>query len=194
VQDLGAQRISLLAAPAAGQRILDACAGVGGKSTHLAELSDDAATIDAVDLAPQKVKLAAATAERLGHRSIRPIAADLLDPAAPLAERYDVVVLDAPCTGLGVLRRHPEAKWRLGPGDVDRMAALQARLLDAIAPRVAAGGVLVYSVCTFTPREGPLQAARFLERHPDFQCEAELRTAPYDDGSDGFFAVRLRRA
>jgi len=194
VQDLGAQRIALLAAPSAGQRILDACAGVGGKSAHLAELTGDAATIDAVDLAPQKIKLAAASAARLGHASVRAIAADLLDPAAPLAPQYDLVVLDAPCTGLGVLRRHPEAKWRLAPADIDRMADLQARLLDAIAPRVAPGGVLVYSVCTFTRREGPLQVARFLERHPELRRESELRTSPHEDGSDGFFAVRLRRA
>jgi 16S rRNA (cytosine967-C5)-methyltransferase len=194
VQDLGAQRIAILAAPRAGQTILDACAGVGGKSTHLAELTAGESPIDAVDLAAQKIKLAAATAERLGHARIRAIAADLLDPAAALQPRYDVVVLDAPCTGLGVLRRHPEAKWRLAPDDVERIAELQAKLLDAVAARVAPGGTLVYSVCTFTRREGPLQAARFLERHPDFSREAELRTSPHEDGSDGFYAVRLRRA
>jgi 16S rRNA (cytosine967-C5)-methyltransferase len=152
VQDLGAQRIAELAAPPRGATILDACAGVGGKSTHLAELAGDAGTIDAVDVVPQKLELAAQTAARLGHRSVRTVAGDLLDPALPLAPAYDLAVLDAPCSGLGVLRRHPEAKWRLADADVDELAALQARLLDAVAARIAPGGVLVYAVCTFTER------------------------------------------
>ena len=194
VQDLGAQRIAELAAPAPGATVLDACAGVGGKSTHLAELAGDAGAIDAVDVVPKKLELAADTAARLGHRSVRTVTGDLLDPALPIAPGYDVVVLDAPCSGLGVLRRHPEAKWRLTPGDIDELAALQARLLDAVAARVAPGGVLVYAVCTFTEREGPRQIARFLERHPDFAEDgAALRTWPHHDGSDAFFAQRLVR-
>jgi len=195
VQDLGAQRIGLLARPAAGQRILDACAGVGGKSTHLAELAPGA-QIDAVDVSAQKLQLAARGAARLGHTSIRTITADLLDAKAPLAEHYDVVVLDAPCSGLGVLRRHPEAKWRMVREDVDRLAALQASLLDALAPRVAPGGLLVYSVCTFTRLEGPIQIAQFVARHPEFVADAPdhlLHTWPHLDGADAFFAVRLRR-
>jgi 16S rRNA (cytosine967-C5)-methyltransferase len=200
VQDLGAQLVGELAAPAPGARILDACAGVGGKSTHLAELTGDQAHIDAADNGRQKLKLGAATARRLGLASVHPVEADLLDPAAAgLHDRYDLVVLDAPCTGLGVLRRHPEAKWRLVAADVGRMAELQARLLAALAPRVAPGSVLVYSVCTFTEREGPGQIARFLAAHPDFAPEAvadrpaEVRTWPHDHGADAFYMARLRR-
>ena len=194
VQDLGAQRIVELAAPAPGATVLDACAGVGGKSSHLAERMGDTGAIDAVDIVPQKLRLAAETAARLGHRAVRTIPGDLLDPELPLAAAYDLVVLDAPCSGLGVLRRHPEAKWRLGPGDVAEMAALQARLLDASAARVAPGGLLVYAVCTFTEREGPAQVAGFLSRHPDFAADGEpLRTWPHRDGADAFFAQRLRR-
>lgn len=194
VQDLGAQRIAELAAPTPGMTILDACAGVGGKSTHLAELTGDTATIDAVDIVPQKLTLAAETAARLGHRSVRTVIGDLLDPALPLAPTYDLVVLDAPCSGLGVLRRHPEAKWRLEPADLDQLAALQGRLLEAVAARVAPGGVLVYAVCTFTEREGATQIARFLERHPELTADgAPLRTWPHQDGADAFFAQRLTR-
>jgi 16S rRNA (cytosine967-C5)-methyltransferase len=195
VQDLGAQRIGLLANPRPGTRILDACAGVGGKSTHLAELTGDAATIDAADLSTQKLSLATQTAARLGHKSIRTITGDLLDPSMALAPEYDLVVLDAPCTGLGVLRRHPEAKWRLTADDPPRLAALQARLLDAMAARVAPGGALVYSVCTFTRLEGPVQAARFVERHRDFTpAGPPLQTWPHQDGADAFFAVRFTRS
>jgi 16S rRNA (cytosine967-C5)-methyltransferase len=190
VQDTGAQRVGMIAAPRAGQRILDACAGVGGKSTHLAELADDAAPIDAADQLPGKLDLARETAARLGLTSIRPVVCDLLDPAAPLAAAYDLIVLDAPCSGLGVLRRHPDAKWRLQPGDVPRLAELQRRLLDAVVPRLAPGGALVYSVCTFTRAEGPDQVAALVARS-GLRLVAEDRTWP--PACDAFYVARLER-
>jgi 16S rRNA (cytosine967-C5)-methyltransferase len=191
VQDTGAQLVGQLAAPRSGQRILDACAGVGGKSTHLAELSDDAGTIDAADQSRTKLGLLDQTATRLGLTSIRPHVCDLLDPAAPLAAAYDLIVLDAPCTGLGVLRRHPDAKWRLVPGDVPRLASLQAKLLDAVVARLAPGGTLVYSVCTFTRAEGPAQIAALVERS-GLRLVEERRTWPPD--ADAFYIARLERA
>jgi 16S rRNA (cytosine967-C5)-methyltransferase len=208
VQDLGAQLVAHLAAPRPGMRILDACAGVGGKSVHLADLADDRAHVDAVDLSARKLDLLGDSARRLGLTSIHPRCADLLDRSAPLADAYDLVVLDAPCSGLGVLRRHPEAKWRLAPADVTSLAELQAKLLDALAGRVAPGGALVYSVCTFTAREGGEQIARFLDRTPGFRPSAPpagvrwdglfasdgwLRSYPHRDDADGFFAARLER-
>ena len=105
-----------------------------------------------------------------------------------------ILYLDAPCTGLGVLRRHPEGKWRRRPAEIPKMAALQGRLLEALAPRVRPGGVLVYSVCTFTEEEGPAQLERFLAAHPDFRLDATLRTFPHREDADAFFAVRLLRA
>lgn len=190
VQDTGAQLVGHTAAPHAGQRILDACAGVGGKSTHLAELTDDAATIDAADLNQTKLGLLAETAARLGLTSIRRHACDLIDPRAPLADAYDLIVLDAPCSGLGVLRRHPDAKWRLSPADVPRLADLQRRLLDAIVPRLAPGGTLVYSVCTFTRAEGPEQVAALITR-TGLTLISEQRTWPPD--ADAFYVARLTR-
>ena len=175
VQDLGAQQVALAAAPKPGQRILDACAGVGGKSTHLAELTDDQVAIDAADLSSTKLSLCAETAARLGLTSIHRHVCDLLDPAAPLAAAYDLIVLDAPCSGLGVLRRHPDAKWRLSPADV---------------PRLAAGGTLIYSVCTFTRAEGPAQIAALVARTGLVLLE-EHRTWPPD--ADGFYLARLER-
>ncbi len=191
VQDTGAQLVGLVAAPRAGQRILDACAGVGGKSTHLAELSGDAAPIDAADQSATKLELAAQTARRLGITSLCRHVCDLLDPAAPLAPAYDLIVLDAPCSGLGVLRRHPDAKWRLQPGDVPRLAAIQRQLLDAMVARLAPGGALVYSVCTFTRAEGPDQVAALVER-TGLRVVAEHRTWPPD--CDAFYLARLERA
>jgi 16S rRNA (cytosine967-C5)-methyltransferase len=190
VQDAGAQRVGHIAAPRPGMRILDACAGVGGKATHLAELADDAAEIDAADQSRTKLALLEDTARRLGLGSIRARVCDLLDPAAPLGSGYDLIVLDAPCSGLGVLRRHPDAKWRLTPDAIPRTAALQARLLDAVVPRLGPGGALVYAVCTFSLAEGPAQVAALLERaRPRLQLVSETRTWPPD--ADAFYIARL---
>lgn len=190
VQDAGAQLVGHTAAPRAGMAILDACAGVGGKSTHLAELSDDRATIDAADQSKTKLELLANSAQRLGLTSIQRHVCDLLDPAAPLRTAYDLIVLDAPCSGLGVLRRHPDAKWRLQPDTVPRLAALQAQLLDAVVPRLAPGGALVYSVCTFTRAEGPDQVAALVARS-GLRVVEEHHTWPRE--ADAFYIARLAR-
>ena len=190
VQDTGAQLVGHIAAPRAGMRILDACAGVGGKATHLAELVDDAAAIDAADQSKTKLELCAQTAERLGLSHITTRVCDLTDPKAPLADAYDLIVLDAPCSGLGVLRRHPDAKWRLTPDTVPRLAGLQRQLLDAVVRRLAPGGVLVYSVCTFTRVEGPAQVAALVERS-GLELASEHRTWPPD--ADAFYIARLVR-
>ena len=100
-------------------------------------------------------------------------------------------MLDAPCTGLGVLRRHPDAKWRLPPDDVPRLARVQAQLLDAVAPRLAPGGALVYSVCTFTRAEGPEQIRALARAHRGCALVAEHRTWPPD--ADAFYLARLER-
>jgi 16S rRNA (cytosine967-C5)-methyltransferase len=171
-------------------RILDACAGVGGKSTHLAELLGDTASIDAVDLNATKLALGRETAARLGLDSIRVIACDLLDDTAPIGRDYDLVILDAPCTGLGVLRRHPDAKWRLRQSDVKRLAELQRMLLDAVVPRLRPGGVLLYSVCTFTRAEGPEQIAALVKR-AGLELVSQERTWPPD--ADAFYLATLRR-
>jgi 16S rRNA (cytosine967-C5)-methyltransferase len=171
VQDLGAQLVGNLVGARAGQRILDACAGVGGKATHLAQLAGDRAQIDAADQSERKLDLLVDSARRLGLGSIRPIQSDLRRPGPELGDDYDAILLDAPCTGLGVLRRHPELKWRHRAAAVAEMAALQAELLAALWPRLKPGGLLVYSLCTFTAAEGPEQVARFLAGRPDALLE-----------------------
>jgi 16S rRNA (cytosine967-C5)-methyltransferase len=198
-QDVAAQLIARLVAPRPGERILDACAGVGGKSTHLAALANDEARIDSADLSERKLELATDTARRLGVTSLVPIVCDLSRADAPLAPAYDRVLLDAPCSGLGVLRRHPEAKWRKSASelqaDVRALAELQSRILVALAPRVKPGGTLVYAVCTFSDAEGPEQLAHFLQQQPQFSVVDEpLRTWPHRDDADAFFAVKLARA
>ena len=134
--------------------------------------------------------LAAAGWSGLGLVAIAVMLGDFL-ARAPLGTAYDLIVLDAPCSGLGVLRRHPDAKWRLKPDDVPRLAALQRRLLDAVVRRLAPGGTLIYSVCTFTTLEGPAQIAALVERS-GLRLVEERRTWPPE--ADAFYIARLERS
>jgi 16S rRNA (cytosine967-C5)-methyltransferase len=212
ISDAGAQVVAELCGAAAGERILDACAGSGGKTAHLLALAADRARVDAVDIAADKLDAARATLERLGLAGATFAAADLTKPLADPTPRYHRILLDAPCSGLGVLRRHPEALARRKLSDLDVLAAQQLRMLSAVAPALLPGGLLVYAVCTFERRECEQVVAAFLDAHPDFAIESAtaaggrvpwarltdaagaVRTWPHRDGADGFFAVRLRRA
>ncbi len=205
-QDEAAQLVSLFAAPDRSARVLDTCAAPGGKACHLAELADRGSVL-AVDLHARKANAIAEAARRLGLENLEARAADALLPIpdAPL-EGFDLVLLDAPCSGLGTLRRHPEVKLRRTPDDVDRLAQLQARLLASVQRYVRPGGTLVYALCTLTPEECDEQVQRFLAAFPQFRLDKPppgfpadcldrdfLRTLPNRTGTDGFFAARLRR-
>ena len=212
ISDAGAQVVVELCGAAAGERILDACAGVGGKTAHLLALAGDRARVDALDVSADKLETARATLQRLGLTGATFAAADLARPLADPTPRYHRILLDAPCSGLGVLRRHPEALARRVPADLETLAAQQLRMLSAVAPALLPGGVLVYAVCTFARRECEDVVAAFLRAHPKFAIEnaaaaggrvpwtrltdsaGAVRTWPHRDGADGFFAVRLRLA
>jgi len=209
VQDEASMLIAHLLAPRPGERLLDACAAPGGKTTHLAALAGNRAEIIALDLHPQRVRLIEQGAARLGCAGITARSWDLTCPPPFLApESCDGVLVDAPCSGLGVLRRNPEARWRLQPADITVLAERQAMILNQAAPLVKPGGRLVYAVCTNTPEETERQVAAFLARHPAFRLEPLtnlipnhwrklldahgcLRTWPHCYGLDGFFAARL---
>jgi 16S rRNA (cytosine967-C5)-methyltransferase len=194
LQDPGAQLASELLAPRPGERVLDACAGVGGKSTHLAELAGDRGHVDAVDKSGQKLALLREHAARLGLRSIETHELDLQRPLPTELAPYDRVLLDAPCSGLGTLRRHPEIKWQRDVHDLAGLVELQAQLIETVAERVRPGGVLLWSVCTLTVSEGPARVAEFLAGHEGWERDGEPRiTLPHRDGADGFFLQRLRR-
>ena len=212
ISDAGAQVVVELCGAAAGERILDACAGVGGKTAHLLALAGDRARVDALDAAADKLETARATLQRLGLTGATFAAVDLARPLADPTPRYHRILLDAPCSGLGVLRRHPEALARRVPADLEALAAQQLRMLSVVAPALLPGGLLVYAVCTFERRECEDVVAAFLRAHPTFAIESAtdeggrvpwgrltdaagaVRTWPHRDGADGFFAVRLRRA
>ena len=212
IADAGAQIAVELCGAAADERILDACAGSGGKTAHLLALAGDRARVDAIDIAADKLGAARATLRRLGLTGATFTVGDLTAPFADPTPRYHRILLDAPCSGLGVLRRHPEALTRRAPGDLEALATQQLRMLSVVAPVLLPGGLLVYAVCTFERRECEEVVAAFLRAHPDFAIESAaaapgrvpwarlsdaagaIRTWPHRDGADGFFAVRLRRA
>jgi len=209
VQDEASQLASLLLSPRPGERVLDACAAPGGKTTHLAQLMNNQGELLALDVAGSKLPLIQETALRLGISIIRTRAADLLHSAAFPADAFDRVLLDAPCSGLGVIRRNPEAKWRLTSADITRLATTQQQLLTNAMRMLKPGGVLLYSTCSTTVEENETVLLDFLSRRPDCVLEnltdsfpeyAELftpqgmfRAWPHRHGMDGFFAARLRK-
>jgi 16S rRNA (cytosine967-C5)-methyltransferase len=189
-----------------GNRVLDLCAAPGGKASQMTERVAPGGRIVAVEIQPGRAR---ALRENLVHRLRLPgidvVIAD--GRTAPFDQPFDGVLLDAPCTGLGVLRRRADARWRKDPADIPTMTALQSALLDRAAALTRPGGVLVYSVCSLEPEETDRMVASFLERAPAFRLEdarpflpsgfaaAEpvLRATPHRHGTDGVFAARLRR-
>lgn len=214
VQDESSMLVAEVVAPKAGMQVLDCCAAPGGKSTHLAELMDGKGKVWANDLHAHKRELIVSQTERLKLRNVEAITEDALK----LAERFkpqslDAVLLDAPCSGFGVIRRKPEIKWTKTAGDVAEIAAIQQRLLGAVCGLVRPGGVLVYSTCTIEKDENEQQVSRFLQDHPEFELDRnwpeaildQLKEAGVIDGqfngqaqllpqhfdSDGFFIARM---
>ena len=203
VQDEGSQLIALACAPQAGQRIVDLCAGAGGKSLAIAAAAPGA-TILATDANRMRLSKLPPRAERAGAA----IEVRLLNPPHELEElddwrgTADVMLVDAPCSGSGTWRRNPESRWRLTPERLNRLVAAQARLLDIAAELVRPGGALVYAVCSILTREGADQVKRFLGRRSDWSVQDAVPDAgrpdgsgrlltPGHDGTDGFFIARL---
>ncbi|QQE80738.1 16S rRNA (cytosine(967)-C(5))-methyltransferase RsmB [Alicyclobacillus sp. SO9] len=215
VQDEAAMLIAPLLQPSPGQRVLDMCAAPGSKTAHIAELMDDDGAVTAADIHPHKVKLIAGTATRLHLESIQTMAMDarLLPQFPHYQAMFDSVLLDAPCSGLGVLRHRPDIRWRRKESDIAELAKLQVQLLEAAVEVVKPGGVIVYATCTLLPEENQQVVADVLARHsevtedsviPDLPKElrdafAEVQNGPgfiltpdvY--GTDGFFMCRIRK-
>jgi 16S rRNA (cytosine967-C5)-methyltransferase len=209
VQDEASQVASILLDPQPEERVLDACAAPGGKATHLAQMMDNRGELLAMDVSATKLPLILETAQRLGIAIIGTRVADLLKSDAFPANVFDRILLDAPCSGLGVIRRNPEAKWRLLPADITRLAANQKLMLANAARMLKPGGALLYSTCSTTLEENEQVVQDFLSHHPGFVLEnlnelfpamGELftpqgmfRAWPHRHAMDGFFAARLRK-
>lgn len=209
VQDEASQIAGLLLGAAPGERIWDACSAPGGKCCHIAQQMDDRGELIATDISRSKLTLVQDNLRRLGISSASTAVADLHQPDTFPDGYFDRILLDAPCSGLGVIRRNPEAKWRLFSGDVTRLAAVQKTLLKNAASRLKPGGTLLYSTCSTSEAENELVIEDFLQHHPGFVLEnlndlfpawSELiafygmfRVWPHRHGMDGFFAARIKR-
>ncbi|MEO1131607.1 MAG: 16S rRNA (cytosine(967)-C(5))-methyltransferase [Cyanobacteria bacterium J06639_1] len=203
VQDSSAQLVAQLLDPQPGDRVIDCCAAPGGKTTHIAELTADRADIWALDRYANRLKRVSENAKRLRLQSIRTRAVDLstpdLDPESidlPPFGTGDRVLLDAPCSGLGTLHRHADARWRQSPERIAALVELQSHLLDRAAAWTKPGGILVYSTCTTHPAENQQQIDRFLARHSHWTLDADKPPQtvwPHVSDRDGFFMARLQR-
>ena len=223
VEDEAAQLIPPLLDPQPDDVILDACAAPGGKATHMAELLRDRGAIYAIDRKGARLDLLRQNCARLGIQSVLPITGDVRHPsewiraveavgrgAQKRKALFDRILVDAPCSGLGVLRRHPEAKWRKDCAAFSRHHTLQLEILGSVAPRLRPGGVLVYSTCSTEPEENQAVVEQFLSTHAGFRRESvapwlatdarsfltergDLSTLGNRLSMDGFYAARLTK-
>jgi 16S rRNA (cytosine967-C5)-methyltransferase len=205
-QSRASMLVSRILDPRAGQRVLDLCAAPGAKTTHLAALMGNRGEIVAVERHPGRAAALERTAARLRAEIVRVHTGDAAQVRA--GGRFDRVLVDPPCSGLGTLQSRPDLRWRASPESIAELAALQSRILAAGAAAVAPGGALVYSVCTISRAEGPDVVEAFLRDHPDFNVEEAqgdrealrgmragpgMQLMPHRDATDGFFIARLRR-
>ena len=209
IQGESSQLAALAVEARPGMQILDACAAPGGKTCLMAEAMRGAGRVYAWDLHEHRVELIRAAARRLGLENVRPMTHDARRAPDSMLLSMDAVLVDAPCSGLGVIADKPDVKYRLTDEELDKLPGIQAAILDACAKCVRPGGLLVYSTCTILPEENQKQVRAFLDRHPEFAPETSekwlpeslrghmedgmLSILPHRDGMEGFFIARMRR-
>lgn len=206
VQDSSAQLVGHWMAPQPGEVIIDACAAPGGKTTHLAELLQDQGKIWACDRTPSRLRRLQQNIQRLGLQSVEICTGDSRTLTQFTGEANRVLV-DAPCSGLGTLHRHADARWRQTPETAQDLARLQTEILDHTATWVRPGGILVYATCTLNPGENEAIIEQFLDRHSNWslvppapgspaatfaQPQGWLKVWPHQDQMDGFFIAKLK--
>ncbi|MBN2653525.1 MAG: 16S rRNA (cytosine(967)-C(5))-methyltransferase RsmB [Nitrospirae bacterium] len=208
VQDEASQLISLLLSPKKGARVLDACAAPGGKTMHIADLMEDSGEIIAAEFDEKRIPALESNIRRLGLRSVSIMQADARDLSE--AGLFDSILLDAPCSATGVVRRNPDIKYRIMKSDIQRLAARQLELLNAVSAFVKPRGKIVYSVCSVQPEEGEEVVKAFLQNNEGFSIISEApeymrqlqisegagmyRTYPHRHSMDGFFAAHIQRS
>ncbi|MFZ3066482.1 MAG: 16S rRNA (cytosine(967)-C(5))-methyltransferase RsmB [Nitrospirota bacterium] len=211
VQDEAAQLVSQILDPKPGEKILDACAAPGGKTTDIAELMENRGEIIALDVNKKGIDLLKENCERLGIGIVKPYLKDAAKDISDIAkEKFDKILIDAPCSGLGVIRRHPEGKWQKKEELIFESQKVQKSLIENLSGYLKDGGVLVYSTCSSENEENEDVVEDFLNNYPEFKVDdikqylpetgrmlvdekGFLHTSPLDYKMDGFFAVRLRK-
>ena len=190
VQDIGSQRISHGLQVEPGMTVVDACAGAGGKTLHLAALMENKGNLLALDTDGRKLTELKRRAKRAGVQNLETRLITSSKVVKRLTDRADRLLLDVPCTGLGVLRRNPDAKWKLQPGFLGEVKSWQADILERYPRMVKAGGKLVYATCSILPSESEAQVANYVAAHEFSEVEATERLSPVDH-YDGFYWARI---
>lgn len=206
VQDESSMVVAHVLGPQPGEVVIDACAAPGGKTTHLAALMQNRGRIFACDVHEHKVALIRENAARLGLHIVEARRLDARQIGQAWRNQADRLLVDAPCSGLGVLRRRADARWRKEAAQIEELSRLQLEILEGCEAALKPGGVLVYSTCTLEAAENQLVVERFLQRHPEFALEdagallpvprrdaVMVQLWPHRDGTDGFFVCRLRK-
>ena len=199
IQDPSTALACELLQPAPGETVLDACAAPGGKTAYLAEMMSNAGEIVAVDADPGRLHRLQENLSRLGVNNARAVRCNWLDEksireAQFEAQSFDRILVDAPCTNTGVIRRRVDVRWRLRPSDFERMPRQQLAILDAVRPLLKPGGSLVYSTCSLEPEENEQVLGAFLRAHPDFRLTTQGESLPFREQFDGAYAAKLQES
>ncbi len=214
VQDESSMLASLVLQPQPGSVVVDACAGPGGKTTHLAQLMENSGRLLAFDVHPHRLRLIADACRRLGVTIVETHLQDAAAPPGEILGQADYLLLDAPCSGLGVIRRRPDLRWRAQERDLPEHARQQKHLLDGASKCLKPGGVLLYSTCSTEPEENGEVVAAFLNSHDHWQAvdisrivppsfliddderrmaeQGCLQLLPHRHGTDGFFIAAMK--
>lgn len=211
-QDEGSMLVARLAGARRGETILDVASAPGGKASHIAQLMADEGEIIAWDIHPQRVELIKETCNRLGITIVKAKLQDALSPRSDLTESFDKVIVDAPCSGLGVIRRKPDIKWTKVPEDISSLAGMQLNMLSTVSSYVKPGGTLIYSTCSIDPEENREVVEKFLQCYPEFRFDdiedllpdslrgnkdgekGFINLYPHIHDVDGFFIARLQKS
>ncbi|MGO3184315.1 MAG: RsmB/NOP family class I SAM-dependent RNA methyltransferase [Aequorivita sp.] len=195
VQDASSQKVAEILDAKPGMRVIDACAGAGGKSLHIATMMENQGLVISMDIYANKLKELKRRAKRNGIFNIETRLIDSTKVIKKLIGNADKVLIDAPCSGLGVLKRNPDSKWKLQPEFLDRIRATQKELLDSYSRMVKPGGQLVYATCSILPSENELQVKAFFGREEgkDFTLVKEEKILPSKSGFDGFYISLLQK-
>ncbi|MFC2109484.1 RsmB/NOP family class I SAM-dependent RNA methyltransferase [Bacteroidota bacterium] len=193
VQDASSQLVAEFLDVKPGMRVIDTCAGAGGKTLHLAALMENKGQIIAMDIYAGKLKELKRRAKRAGAHNITPRVIESTKDIKKLKESADRVLIDAPCSGLGVLKRNPDAKWKLQPDFIDNIKKTQAEILESYSRMVKKGGKLVYATCSILPSENQEQVAKFLANNQNYVLVKEQKVSPAKSGFDGFYMALIER-
>jgi 16S rRNA (cytosine967-C5)-methyltransferase len=193
VQDASSQLVAEYLDVKPGMRVIDTCAGAGGKTLHLAALMENKGQIIAMDIYSGKLKELKRRAKRAGAHNITTRPIESSKTIKKLKESADRVLIDAPCSGLGVLKRNPDAKWKLQPEFIEKIKQTQSEILENYSKLVKRGGQLVYATCSVLPSENEKQVMNFLKKNDDFLFVKEKKVSPSKSGYDGFYMALLER-